>query len=395
MKFPSLFTLFLVLLLFSVTPLWGAPLNDCFECHKRQAFAGRVQHQPLVNGQCESCHQVHASKYPGLLTRSGRELCAPCHKDFSDNLERRSHLHAPVAKGECGACHDPHASDFKGLLKKKPGSECYDCHTKEKEKTFKYTHKPFAKGKCYACHDPHGANNSRLLKSDAPKVCLKCHAAGVALSRAHLGRKMDKVDCLSCHHPHGGDRQELLRSQRHEPFAQGNCRKCHQGSGPAQAGCLDCHKSVLATFLKPHNHLGAFTDNQFCLNCHDPHAADYKGLPAGYPGEPCRQCHTDKFQRRQDMLYAHVDNNLCGNCHMVHGTDRPAMLKDEAAKLCSACHKRHKQFSHPLGDKALDPRNHEPMNCITCHDPCNGTMHEYNLRGDAKRGLCVQCHRTY
>jgi predicted CXXCH cytochrome family protein len=32
------------------------------------------------------------------------------------------------------------------------------------------------------------------------------------------------------------------------------------------------------------------------------------------------------------------------------------------------------------------------MTCVTCHDPCTGTMFKYNLRGNAERGLCIQCH---
>jgi predicted CXXCH cytochrome family protein len=35
------------------------------------------------------------------------------------------------------------------------------------------------------------------------------------------------------------------------------------------------------------------------------------------------------------------------------------------------------------------------MTCVSCHDPCNGTLYKYNLRGTSEKGLCVQCHAGY
>jgi predicted CXXCH cytochrome family protein len=92
------------------------------------------------------------------------------------------------------------------------------------------------------------------------------------------------------------------------------------------------------------------------------------------------------------MLYHHPGKWACGDCHKVHGSDIPMMFKKGPLELCAECHKRHEQFTHPIGEKALDPRNLEAMSCITCHDPCTGTMFKFNLRGSAERGLCIQCH---
>jgi len=395
MKFTALFCLLALFLLPGVPASGAVPAGNCGKCHPQNKFPGRNRHQPFARQQCFDCHRSHASRYQGLLLRPADQLCRGCHREFFSRLKKDAFRHRPADRGECGACHDPHAAEFKNLLRKKPGSECYDCHKKDQEKTFKFPHKPFARGECYACHEAHGASNERLLKSESPGICFKCHKPDPALKRAHLGRDLRRVDCLSCHHPHGSDRQELLRSQRHQPFAKGRCGKCHNGSGPARGACLDCHKPVIKTFLAAHNHLGRLEDGRFCLSCHDPHAADQPDLPAGGPGQACKRCHTGKFRQRDKMLYIHPDNRICGNCHQVHGSNRLAMLKDGPDKVCGGCHERHIKFTHPLGDKAPDPRNREPMNCITCHDPCNGTMYEFNLRGDAKRGLCVQCHRAY
>jgi predicted CXXCH cytochrome family protein len=370
--------------------------KNCFKCHDAKDFAGRIKHQPFARGDCAACHSTHASRYPGLLTRPADKLCSGCHEKFYAGQQRYAYQHEPVTRGECSACHDPHAADNRKLMRRKPGSECYDCHRQEKEKKFKFKHQPFARGQCYACHVPHGADNPRLLRRASPGICFKCHAPGPGLNRRHLGREMKRSDCLKCHNPHGSDRQELLRRRRHPPFDQGKCSTCHPAGGkPAQSHCLKCHPAVPRTFLAPHNHLGPLEEDGFCLSCHNPHAADQADLPSGRPGSACEKCHADKFKRRARMLYGHPGNRLCADCHQVHGSPRQAMLKNGAAEVCNSCHKRHAKFTHPVGEKALDPRNHEPMNCITCHDPCNGTMHRFNLRGDAKRGLCVQCHRNY
>jgi len=44
-----------------------------------------------------------------------------------------------------------------------------------------------------------------------------------------------------------------------------------------------------------------------------------------------------------------------------------------------------------VGEDRLDPRNGQPITCVTCHDP-HGTEFSYTLRGDQSRGLCVECH---
>ena len=383
-------TLLCVLLILPALSVSAA--NNCFECHERSTFKGEVVHQPVARGECASCHVPHVSRYPALLRNASVELCRDCHTTFMKALEERKFQHKPVKKGECGACHTPHVSDFPNLLKEKPGSECYQCH-KKPEKAYAFTHQPFAKNQCYRCHDPHAADDSRLLRRAETELCLSCHKAGATLKKAHLGRNLKKMGCLSCHNPHGGDNRELLRPVRHEPFKKGKCKTCHEQKKTGVQMCLQCHQSVMKTFLQPHTHLRlAAGEKNFCLLCHDPHASEEAALPAVDRLATCASCHSDKFKRRQEMLYHHPGPWDCGDCHQIHGADNPAMLQGHPMDLCAKCHKRHKQFTHPIGDKALDPRNQESMSCITCHDPCTGTMFKQNLRGSAERGLCVQCH---
>ena len=378
--------------------LWLMPLtveaaNNCFDCHERSTFQGQVRHQPVVKGECDQCHVPHVSRYPALLRKSSAALCRDCHSNFLNSVEKRKFIHEPLKKGECGACHAPHVADFDNLLKEKPGSECYQCHEKP-EKAFAFTHQPFANNQCYRCHDPHSADDSRLLRRSETKLCLSCHAAGAVFRKAHLGRDPGKMDCLSCHHPHGGDNRALLRPVRHEPFAEGKCGTCHQQQKSGTKMCLQCPPAVMQTFLQPHTHLRVAGDSgaNFCLLCHDPHASEKAALPSVDQLATCAACHTDKFNRRQEMLYHHPGRWNCGDCHQIHGSDNPAMLQGHPMDFCAGCHKRHKQFTHPIGDQAFDPRNQESMSCVTCHDPCTGTMFKHNLRGSAERGLCVRCH---
>ncbi|MBN2332185.1 MAG: hypothetical protein JXO49_00665 [Deltaproteobacteria bacterium] len=374
-------------------PVAGPGAGPCYDCHPQETFQGRFQHHPVAKGECGACHQPHVAKYPGLLARPEKELCFSCHQRFQQHMERKGHQHAPVAKGECGACHAPHQADNDNLLKSKPGTECEQCHTLN-QAAYEHRHQPFAAGNCYACHDPHSADHEQLLKQGEPGICLSCHQSSKKLQQQHLGRELKELKCLGCHNPHGSTNAALLRSTAHQPFAQRQCGQCH-GRPAGDELCLSCHQEVLTTFLQPHTHLRGAGDHHLCLGCHNPHVADQPALLTSSTGKNCRACHEDKFIRRAAALHLHPGRHVCTNCHTLHGSSRPDMLKDEPREVCASCHQRHKQFTHPLGENALDPRNHKPMDCVTCHDPCNGTMYTFNLRRDGKRSLCIQCHQKY
>lgn len=383
-----------VLLLISLVCASFVSASECFECHDRSEFKGKVVHAPLKAGNCQSCHNPHVSRHEGLLLESQKELCFSCHQSLQKRVDAKSVAHAPVRRGECSSCHDPHAADHQDLLSGSLAQSCRNCHAGLDAK-FARKHAPFAQGRCNACHDPHAANDYRLIKRSDPGLCLGCHTQKEQLQKTHMGRSPQSMECLDCHNPHGGDRNALLRTNRHDPFAAGNCRACHGAQKDGMAVCTQCHTDVLETFNHTGNHLlGAGKENP-CTSCHTPHASDRTGLMPGSPGSVCRDCHADTFERRQDMLHHHPDWEDCASCHAVHGSDYPTMLKDEPDKVCAECHERHTTFVHPIGRQAIDPRNQRPMTCISCHDPNVGTMFKYNLRGSGERGLCVECHQGY
>jgi predicted CXXCH cytochrome family protein len=70
------------------------------------------------------------------------------------------------------------------------------------------------------------------------------------------------------------------------------------------------------------------------------------------------------------------------------------MLKDGGNKTCSRCHETQGKFTHPIGEKVLDPRSGQMVACVSCHNPM-GTDFRYNLKLSGTKDLCIQCHRTY
>nr|WP_320050972.1 cytochrome c3 family protein [uncultured Desulfuromonas sp.] len=367
--------------------------TDCFQCHDPALFSGKVTHRPVAKNQCDQCHNPHLAKFDGLLLAEGSDLCFQCHTGFKSKELDKKVIHQPVAEGQCNACHDPHASQTGGLLKRSMTELCLSCHTQIDEQPGK-PHAPFAKGQCATCHLPHASDRRALLKKDNSALCLSCHQASAALRKQHLNRSLERVDCLECHQPHKSQRISLLRETLHQPFADGECQSCHARNNDLNL-CLSCHEDVLSSFNHQFSHRVVGNQVNGCFNCHSPHASRQQGLIKEAEGQACRQCHEGKFQRREKSLYLHPGANTCVNCHQLHGSDLPAMRKKDNDSACISCHERHSNFSHPMGDKALDPRNGQPMNCISCHDPCNGTMFKYNLRGTSDKGLCILCHAGY
>ena len=386
--------LLLFLFLVSVLPAFSAGASgNCYDCHDRALFEKKVVHAPVAKQRCDQCHNPHLARYEALLHRQDEKLCAGCHQTLLKRIEEQSFPHQPVEQGQCLLCHDPHASQQKQLLRDKTGPLCLNCH-KELQEVAEVQHRPFAQGKCSVCHDAHSSDQPMLLSKKGAALCLGCHENNNALRRKHLNRDLSRIDCLECHSPHQSENKALLRNTQHQPFAQGDCQTCHNKKTTGDP-CLGCHTKVMDSFNQMLNHVTSSASGPFCFNCHTPHASQQAGLVRGYPGEVCRNCHSGKFERRKESLHLHPHAERCLDCHQLHGASDPAMLKGKRDEVCVGCHEDHNTFSHPTGDAAHDPRNGRAMTCVSCHDPCNGTVYKYNLRGTSEKGLCVQCHAGY
>jgi predicted CXXCH cytochrome family protein len=219
----------------------------CFTCHKDFLTDFKVKHQPVDNGECLSCHEVHESPNKNLLVKKGNDLCLMCH---DDPLAEGKVKHQAVESGECLDCHAPHATNFKGLLKKSVKDTCADCHDDLAKK--KDVHQPVEDGDCLACHVPHASNNKHLVKKTAPELCWDCHDN--FLEKAKFQHDVVE-DCTSCHNPHQSAENSLL--VKNVPQL-----------------CGDCHDDKDLKAVKGH----AGAEGKICTVCHDPHVGTDKNL---------------------------------------------------------------------------------------------------------------------
>ncbi|MDX1776626.1 MAG: cytochrome c3 family protein [Desulfobulbales bacterium] len=386
MKFINLIPI-IVIFLAAASPVFAQQV--CFQCHDRTAFQQARVHQPIAAGKCTVCHNPHVARHSGLLHEQTDDLCYSCHTEEQKQFTRNV-VHDPVRKGNCTACHDPHSADQNALIKGKVAENCLSCHSGLPKK-YKVTHQPYARGQCNFCHKPHQADNYQLLKSPAEKICSKCHARN-EVAGVHKNFPQAIKGCLSCHSPHGSNRRAMIRNVKHEPFAN-NCGACHKRGQEkiSQETCLSCHDEIAGFLLSTHNHLTESGGNS-CMNCHTPHAGDNELLLKAQQTVLCRNCHDDTFKRHAESKFVHTDNvKECNTCHDVHGTNAFAMLKGDGNQVCVNCHETQGQFTHPVGQKVIDPRNWQMTTCVTCHTP-HGSDYKAELKLSGDEALCLQCH---
>ncbi|HHD11226.1 MAG TPA: hypothetical protein ENK42_02180 [Deltaproteobacteria bacterium] len=369
----------------------------CADCHKEVAgfFDKKRVHKPVAGGQCTACHNPHASKHKNLIGESRDELCYGCHK--KDKLLKGNVVHQPVVEGLCLECHASHSSDKRALLKGAEAELCFGCHKKENIEGKKFVHPEVRKGRCTTCHDPHGSTLEGLIVKN--NMCISCHKGGSkTLRTAHSGLNVSGTQCLSCHSPHSSDNRGIIKANVHAPFAEGKCNVCHkQGSKEIVKAdytmCLDCHENSMQSFYKRYSHLMAGKDDNFCADCHTPHASDERALLRDREDKTCWQCHEDTRSFTHSARYIHPDLKKCLDCHVSHGSNARYMLA-AGDNTCSmeGCHPSQGRFTHPVGDDAIDPRSREPMNCSTCHNPM-GSPEEFILRAGKVMELCIKCHQ--
>lgn len=370
----------------------------CLECHSKAVslIDKPVVHSPVKEGKCTACHNPHASKYSGLLTDSDSNLCYNCHereKGFAAKV-----VHKPVEDGKCLSCHDPHSSANPSLLKKTGAKSCFSCHPQEKIMAGKNIHPEVKKGNCTSCHSPHASSNDGLLLKERKAVCAGCHypEGGKRHARQCI-YNVSGADCTGCHSPHSSDRRGLLKAELHAPFKEKKCGSCHKEGEPYSVDkvisqCMDCHKSTMAGFNKINSHLtGGVKDP--CTTCHNPHASDEKHLFRDKMGKVCYECHGDSKVHVANSKYKHPGLDRCSDCHVSHGSNNVFFLSGGPGTCSSEnCHPAQGTFTHPVGEKIIDPRSKTPMDCSTCHNPM-GSPEKFILRLEKDRELCVQCHR--
>ena len=389
----------------------GAQGKVCQQCHSdmQETLKLPFVHKPVQTGDCVRCHSPHASDHGKMLAAAPGELCARCHVvKAASRLARDRSVHPPAAAGDCVKCHDPHAGRFKGQLRVAGNELCFGCHG-EIAKTVaaaKFQHPPAAKS-CLGCHDPHSSPTApHLLKKAVPGLCLDCHRADqAAFSNAHMGYPVAKADCTSCHNPHGSDRGGILWAVVHPPVANRMCGQCHAGPGTPnplalkRAGidlCRTCHGDLVSQALAKNRVHWPLVDAVGCLNCHNPHASIQPSLLKMPARSLCAGCHAATVERLDRAAVKHppAAEGECVTCHSPHASDAPFLFteKDEIG-LCSTCHDWKKHSNHPIGEKAVDPRNRNlTLDCSSCHE-AHGSPYRAFAHLDPNGQLCVQCHQ--
>jgi len=386
-------------------PAAAAPSGKaCFGCHEdlKARLAGKTLHAPVRDNNCTACHNPHASESRALIDGKVEQTCYRCHAKMQKDAQGKL-MHTALRQGGCTQCHDPHAGG-KALLKQDTKALCLSCHKRlEKELAAAHQNPPFKQGKCLSCHEPHWAAEPGLLRQSAASLCLSCHEPRCKANGVSIAGITRKMDCTGCHTPHASDNAGLLGNYGHKEFLSGQCTACHaepQGGAMAlkrgeRELCLSCHAKEADWTQRPNQHV---LGSQPCTRCHNPHAATSQARLVSREGTLCFGCHADTERRMvagekvMQAVCEPVLKHQCSACHDPHASSFDLYLKSGPDHVCQKCHKKQHRISHPLGEKAIDPRNRQPMQCISCHK-IHGATEQFMLYLDGKRALCIECHR--
>lgn len=388
----------------------GATGKLCLSCHT--AFSVKMKakhiHTPLVEGECSSCHNPHASDHGVLMDGDADSICYKCH----DNVvpEGAVSAHQVVAEGKCVSCHDPHSSENPANLVKSGRELCFDCHEElgEKITSNKFGHAP-VKRNCMGCHTPHASEKSvSLLKSEEPALCLSCHKTiSKSFKKSHMNYPVEQGRCTSCHDPHGSNTGAILADNVHAPIQREMCNQCHNEPNSPQPFavkkdgfelCQGCHYEMVNEAFSKNRLHWPLVDKTGCINCHTPHASSEAGLLRDSMIDVCGSCHTDTLARQDRAQTKHqpISDGQCTACHSPHASDNIFLQqKTSTIDTCGQCHDWQTHSTHPLGAEVIDPRNGNlAVDCLSCHRT-HGTEYKNFLYYQDIQTLCVQCHTKY
>jgi predicted CXXCH cytochrome family protein len=162
-------------------------MDLCRGCHAEkvvQMLDKSAVHQPVIDRtSCLNCHSPHASAQKGLLKGPMLQVCGSCHADTLARQENSPAKHRPVAQGDCNSCHDPHATSAPLLLADKLKLvSCGPCHENMQHSSHplgpKYTD-PRNRNltlNCLSCHRAHGTEYAHMIPyAKTNDLCTKCH----------------------------------------------------------------------------------------------------------------------------------------------------------------------------------------------------------------------------
>ena len=163
-----------------------------------------------------------------------------------------------------------------------------------------------------------------------------------------------------------------------------------------EALCFSCHKKDDYTYVDDILHEKGL-DNR-CNLCHSYHASDNANLIVN-EADVCIECHEKTETRTVEMERTlktvecgPVRERKCFDCHLPGHSDQPLGYRGDGIEMCARCHKSEHSSTHPVGNDIIDPRNGQPVTCISCHS-MHASRSDYMLTHDRNRTLCIQCHK--
>jgi predicted CXXCH cytochrome family protein len=373
--------------------------DACMACH--DGMGDETGHQKIDGLECDDCHTPHASNFETLLKNPGR-LCLECHDDITNVRTaegQRARLHRPLEDGNCLDCHKMHSPAGESFLVKAEKDLCASCHESIPiQQAHATQHDPFAAGNCSKCHATHASAEKHLLRTEERKLCETCHGlTSEEMTAAHSGFPLVGTGCTTCHAPHSTPSKSkgLLLPMQHSPYSDGECSVCHDGSGKASKAasvCFECHDG--ADYPTVHNagRPGSETDEiGVCLDCHSPHAGYERLFLRPTEQATCTQCH-DRGPFEMETLHGAMESG-CTTCHDLHESNYAFLTGPGVQQLCIDCHEDAAMHAHPVGPQYTDPRDDEPLTCMSCHEG-HSSNYQHMLSFDHRRDLCVQCHSS-
>lgn len=224
-----------------------------------------------------------------------------------------------------------------------------------------------------------------VLHPPVQKGCTSCHKkTGSHNFTLKKGQKL----CYSCHN------QEKDGKHVKEDIPSYECLDCHNPHGGNKKGllkvkktdslCYECHDKISATKTSVHKPILSGD----CTGCHDFHSTDSPSLLSSEKHIFCQQCHKGpEFASLKKHTHTILKKG-CDNCHSPHFSDFQHLLKTPPEKSCNECHKdlvkkiKKNKFTHPVLEK--------DKHCLNCHDP-HGSPNDCNLERSIIN-LCLDCH---